>query len=277
MAGLTNISSQVSAIFSPLEQFLGLGTGGVSVNTQYSIFLDSEGVTIQFPVMPAELPVKYPSTNQVYNLLAVGEVVQPRLPGLAEFRWESFFPARPAPWVNTSGAFEPPEFYIEKINGYKKAGKPVRFIVTRWDDGALFDTNVQAVVEDFEHIEKGGEVGDFYYNIRLREYRPYSARKVTIQTGSTPAATPAANTAGASSITAATKTATKTVNAITEVKRAVDKVMAVAYTVRQADTLWRIAKQQLNDGSAYSRILTLNGLPSINAIKAGMRLRMPGR
>lgn len=278
MAGLTNISAQINAIFSPLEQFLGLGSGGVSVNTQYSIFLDSQGVTIQFPVMPLEIAMKYPSTNQVFNLLAVGEIVQPRLPGLAEFRWESFFPAKPAPWVNTSGAFQSPEFYIEKINGYKTAGNPVRLIVTRWaDDGALFDTNVQAVVEDFEHIEKGGEVGDFYYSIRLREYRPYAARKVTVQTGSAPAATPAANTVGASSIVAAAQTTKKTVNAISEVKRAIDKVMAVTYVVRQGDTLWRIAKQQLNDGSAYSRILTLNGLPSVNAIKTGMRLRMPGR
>lgn len=269
---LVNIVAQLNQAFSPIEQFLGLTSGNISVNTQYSIFLDSDGETIQFPVMPSELPIKYPSTNQTYNLLAVGEIVQPRLPGLAEYRWESFFPGKIAPYINTSGAFKTPEFYIEKINGYKAAAKSVRLIISRWADGGkLFDTNTQVVIEDFEVTEKGGEVGDFYYSIRLREYRSYAARKVTLQTSTSSTTTATANTAAAT----ATSTATKTVNAVTQLKRTVDKVMAVTYTVRTADTLWKIAKQQLGDGSLYSKILTLNGLPSINSIKAGMKLRMP--
>lgn len=272
MAGLQDITAGINAILSPIETLFGLGSGGVSVNTQYSIFMDSQGTTIQFPVMPEEISVKYPSTNQTYNLLSIGEIVRARLPGLAEYKWESFFPAKTAPWINTAGSFKPPEFYINTINDYKQKGNPIRLIISRWADGGkLFDTNTQAVVEDFEVKEKGGEVGDFYYSISLKEYRPYTAKTVTVQTG-TAAATPAATVAANSTTT---KTATSTVNAMTQVQRATDKIVPLIYTVRSTDTLWKIAKGQLNDGSLFSSIMAKNGLKDVNSLRQGLKLRLP--
>lgn len=273
MATLTDLTASVDTILSPLETLLGLGNGGVSVNTKYSICFNDEtdptDKTIQIPVMPEEISVKYPSTNQTYNLLAVGEIVQARLPGLAEYKWESFFPGKTAPWINTAGSFKSPEFYIVKINGYKKAGLPIRLIISRWADGGkLFDTNTQAVVEDFEVKERGGEVGDFYYSISLKEYRPYAAKLVSVQTG-TKAATPTATNA-AKGATAATKP----VSLITQIQRGAAKVKAVMCTVKSTDTLWKIAKGQLNDGTLFSTIMAKNGLKDVNDIRAGLKLKL---
>lgn len=279
MAGLEDITASINTILSPIETLFGLGSGGPSVNTKYSIFMDSQdttdpkGRTIQFPVMPEEISVKYPSTNQTYNLLAIGEVVQTRLPGLAEYKWESFFPGKTAPWINTAGEFQPPSFYIGKINGYKETGLPIRLVIKRWADGGqLFDTNTQAVVEDFEVTEKGGEVGDFYYSITLKEYRPYAAKLVTLQTA-TKAATPSATTAAKAASCASA--ATKAVSAITQIQRDVAKVKALVYTVKSTDTLWKIAKGQLNDGSLFGTIMKLNGLKDVNDIRAGLKLKLP--
>lgn len=272
MATITDITTAISNVSSALETLLGLGSGGISVNTKYSIFLDYAGETIQFPVMPEEIPIKYPSANQTYNLLAIGEIVQPRSPGLTEIKWDGFFPGQKAPYIHTSGSFKLPEFYIEKINSYKAAAKPIRLIISRTVDGKkLFDTNMRVVVEDFSVIEKGGEVGDFYYSISLKEYRDYAAKKVTTQTTTTTTTATATEKANDTSTTAKV---TKTVQAITEVQRVASKVKEIYYTVKTADTLWKIAKRQLNDGSLYKTILTKNGLKDVNDIMAGKKLKL---
>lgn len=46
------------------------------------------------------------------------------------------------------------------------------------------------------------------------------------------------------------------------------------YTVQPGDNLWKIAKDELGDGSSCADIRTLNGLTS-NAIRVGMKLLIP--
>ncbi len=46
------------------------------------------------------------------------------------------------------------------------------------------------------------------------------------------------------------------------------------YTVQPGDNLWKIAKEELGDGSRCADIRTLNGLTS-NAIRVGMKLLIP--
>jgi hypothetical protein len=154
------------------------------VATQYGLYLSKNGTTVRLPVNPAEYIIGYQGDNEHSNVLALGEIVIPREPKLAVISFESFFPGKQAdPYVQTAGGFQEPEFYITLIKGYMADKEPVRFIANRYyeDGSAIFDTNIEIIVEDFQVTEKGGETGDFYYSITLSEYRPYEAKKVELQ------------------------------------------------------------------------------------------------
>jgi nucleoid-associated protein YgaU len=49
------------------------------------------------------------------------------------------------------------------------------------------------------------------------------------------------------------------------------------YTVKEGDTLWKIAEAQLGDPNARTAIKELNRLPDENRIHVGMKLKLPGK
>ena len=53
------------------------------------------------------------------------------------------------------------------------------------------------------------------------------------------------------------------------------KDTADTYTVQKGDSLWKIAKLQLNDGGRYKEIAELNNISDINKIYPGMVLKLP--
>lgn len=54
----------------------------------------------------------------------------------------------------------------------------------------------------------------------------------------------------------------------------VKPVETTAYTVKKGDSLWKIAKEQLGDGSRYKEIKSLNGLKT-DTLRVGQVLKMP--
>ena len=137
------------------------------------------------PVNPEEISIKYPSDNKDYDVIGIGQVVVPRKPALKEISWESFFPAFTSdPYVDAD-AYDPDE-YVDWFENAMKKNQKVRLIITR---DRLYDTNIRCIVSDFETTDKGGEPGDMYYSVTLREYRDYSPETVSIIT--TPAETAA--------------------------------------------------------------------------------------
>jgi len=159
---------------------------------QYGIYLTAENVTIRFPVNPQELSISYPQNNETYNVLALGEIIQPRKPGLAKISWEDgLLPGSPdSSYVLTSGDFEAPEFYIKFLNRCKSLGTVCTLTIDRrYEDGTPFHSDSFAVVVgDFTPTEKGAETGDFYYSIAFTEYRDYIPGSVTLEQKSTTAA-----------------------------------------------------------------------------------------
>lgn len=150
----------------------------------YGVYLTAEGETIRFPVNPQELSISYPSTNEKYNVLTLGEIIQPRKTGLSKISWEDgLLPARPdSSYTVTIGEFKTPDFYIDFIRRCKDEGLICTLTIDRhMEDGTPFKSDtILVVVEDFEAKEKGAETGDFYYSIELTEYRDYSPRAVSI-------------------------------------------------------------------------------------------------
>ena len=133
------------------------------------------GTKIQVPVNPDQIEITHPSENVTHNVLGVGEIVVPRKPGLTEIQWDSFLPGADSdPYVSDYIA---PEEFIRVLQRAKENGRTGRVVITR---SGLFDTNLRCIVEEFIVRDKGGEPGDLYYSITLKEYRDYSPEVVEI-------------------------------------------------------------------------------------------------
>ena len=155
----------------------------------YGIFSTLGSKVIRLPINPEELPDTLAGANETVNVLGIGEVTLPRTPQQRTVEISGLFPARPESYVLTPNKFMKPEEYIEFFRGamYDKSVliyTPVRYM----EDGTPFATNdmgFRCTVEGFEVTERGGQTGDFYYKISIKEYRDYTPAIVKIQTATT--------------------------------------------------------------------------------------------
>ena len=150
----------------------------------YGLYLSRDGTTVRMPVNPESYAIDSDNNNSEYNVLGVGPIMIPRTPKLKTVSWSGLLPGKPdLGAVVTGGAFQPPQFYIEFLQAAMADKAPVRFVANRYmEDGSpIFDTNMEVLVTRFQSEERGGETGDFYYEIALSEYRDYSPKTVTFQ------------------------------------------------------------------------------------------------
>ncbi|KNY26320.1 LysM peptidoglycan-binding domain-containing protein [Pseudobacteroides cellulosolvens] len=207
---------------------------------EYGIFFDFEGETIRLPQNPSEFQIKVKSSNKTYELVKLGEISVIKDIPLREISFKSTLPNnKDYPWVLTKNLFKYPIFYLVKFRQYKESKKPVRLVVTRKTYEGISDvqTNILVTIEDYTATEVAGALGDWEYSLNLKEYREYGTKKLSFQKS--------------------TSTSTsKVVNV--QSNRPITKNIPKTYTVKSGDTLWLIAKNQLNDGSKYVNLYNLN-------------------
>jgi hypothetical protein len=152
------------------------------MRNKYKFFLDVGGDTIEFPVNPKEYTVSYPADHKTYDILDIGEIVIPRLPSLMEVSWDSYFPGDSDDPLIYGHDWDDPENYVEAIKDAMDNKEVCDLVISRYDARGrrMYDTNISAVIDSFETTEKGGESGDVYYKIKLREYRSYAPIKVVL-------------------------------------------------------------------------------------------------
>lgn len=168
----------------------------------YGIFFTYGAQVIRLPINPEELPESYEANNSEYNVLGLGPITVPRTPKQKEITISSFFPAEISAVVLTGGRFQPPEFYLEFFRAALAEKRILTYTPVRYlEDGTAFDTQdagFKCLVMAFDVKEKGGETGDFYYDLTIREYRDYSPQVLTVtensETQVTVAATPTRET-----------------------------------------------------------------------------------
>ena len=152
----------------------------------FGLFFMRDGTVIRLPVNPEKLPVARDTENGDYNVLGIGQIVVPRTPSLKEVTISSFFPGRPFSGVLTSGGFQPPEFYIQFFESAMNDKAPILYTPVRYyENGEPFmtgDPGMQMVVTTFNTEERGGETGDFYYDLTLTEYRDYTPGTIQVKT-----------------------------------------------------------------------------------------------
>lgn len=155
------------------------------MSNDFGLFFTRDDTVIRLPQNPEKLPVARPGGNTDYNVLGLGQIVIPRTPDLKEITISSYFPGRVSSGILTSGDFEPPEFYINFFQLAMEDLVPILYTPVRYyETGEPFmtsETGLMVLVTQFDTEERGGETGDFYYDLTLSEYRDYTPGTVQVR------------------------------------------------------------------------------------------------
>lgn len=153
---------------------------------EYGLFFSrkTDGLVLRLPINPEELPVVRETENDDENVLGLGPIMIPRIPGLKTISIKSYLPGRIDLFTLTSGSFKEPYFYINFFETAMLQKQIITYTPVRaYENGVPYmtqDTGFDVLVTHFEYTEKGGETGDFYFELELTEYKDYAPLEITI-------------------------------------------------------------------------------------------------
>lgn len=226
----------------------------------YNFYIDK----MLLPVTPSKLQIKINNKNKTMTLLNDGEINILKSPGLTEITFDFILPNVKYPFsIYKGNRFKDAEYYLKKIEKLKTRRKSFRFIVVReiQNGDSLFDTNMKVSLEDYTITDDASNGIDITISIKLKQYKSYSTKTVTI-------IEPIVNTT-----TAAVAQPAPVITPPVEPRPAESPPTPQTYTVVEGDCLWNICKQHLGDGSKYQEIANLNGISNPNLIYPGQVIR----
>ena len=218
----------------------------------YRFYMKQNGEQILLPVAPSELITNVEGESEKVDLVDIGEGSILKDIGLRRISFTVLLPAVQYSFVQTEGVFQPPIFFLNQFRQYKMSKKPVSLIVFRKlvNGTELFSGNIDVSFEKYTVLERGGEQGDFWVEINLKEYRKITSATYKME-----------------------QKEGQTVLEEFGVKRE-GKEIPNTYTVKKGDSLWKIAQTMLNDGSRYKEIAEKNNIVNPNKIQVGQILRL---
>ena len=218
----------------------------------YRFYLKQNEQQILLPVAPSELVTRVEGESQKVELVNIGEGSILKDIGLRRISFTVLLPAVQYSFVQTEGGFQPPIFFLNQFRQYKISKKPVSLIVFRKlaDGTELFSGNMDVSFEKYTVLERGGEQGDFWVEINVKEYRKISSVTYKME-----------------------QKQGQTVLEEMGTKRE-GKDIPNTYVVKKGDSLWKIAQTMLNDGSRYKEIAEKNNIVNPNKIQVGQILRL---
>lgn len=228
----------------------------------YSFFLADGDKKVQFPVAPSDLTISVSGRNETIDLLNEGQVNLLKSPGLTEIQFTAMIPqVGKYPFAVNN---EPIDTYTDFLNKMLEEKKPFRFIVVRTaGTKLLFDTNLLVSCEGYDLKESADNGFDVNLEIKLKQYREYGVKTITLVTVKTTETT-VTNTTTSKKTTP--KTSTKTTSK-TNTNRNTKSNSGKSYVVKSGDTLWGIAKKFYGNGSKWGNIYSANKTTIENTAK----------
>lgn len=213
---------------------------------------------MKFPLAPERLVTRVRGHNKEYETLGAGEINLIKDIGLRILEFTVFLPKEASfadGFTQEEQAGYAPINYLAKLREIMAGKCRIALIVERTlpDGEKIFNGNMPVTLENYTIRENAGEEGSFWADIKIKEYRDIYPI-VYEPTGD--------------------KSQSGAVN-LTETGQRQNKQTAKSYTVKKGDSLWKIAKLELNDGSRYKEIAELNGIADPNLISVGTVLILP--
>lgn len=213
------------------------------------------------PIAPEKLQVKINSANRTLTLINEGEVNLLKTPALTDVEFECRIPQIRYPFAVYPMGFKEAAYFLDYFERLKTDKKPFQFIVSRAlpDGKVLFSTNMKVSMEDYGITEQAKEGFDLQVKIKLKQYRAYSTKTVSIKGMQDGQVT-------------AEESKTR------EEEQSPAPETSQRYVVVKGDCLWSIAKKFYGDGTKYMAIYEANrevvgGNP--NKIYPGQELVIP--
>lgn len=205
----------------------------------YYFYIDK----VLFPVTPAKFQLRVNNKNKTVTLINEGEVNLIKSPGLTDVVVDELilplyqnYPFA----VYEGGQFQSADYYLDKLESWKKGKKPHTCILSRISpSGAelLFDTNISVTIEDYEILEDAEKQGmDISVKLSMKQYKDWGSKKFKITK----------NKKNGKKKASKNKT------------RKNNKNVKKTYVVKNGDTLRSIAKKQLGSSSKSGSIYSLN-------------------
>lgn len=201
----------------------------------YKMYLDG----VLMPVTPAKVKVKINNQNKTLTLISGEEINILKEAALTDVSFDLLLPQVPYPFSN--GGAQRADYYLSLFERLKVGKEPFQWILNRSrpDGTSLFYSNLTVGLEDYQITDDAREGFDITVSIKLRQYRAFGTKTVTLA----PAAD--ASQPAAATVEPPPRETSGTPN-------------NAAYTVKSGDCLWNIAKKQLGDGSRWKEIYDLN-------------------
>jgi hypothetical protein len=144
-------------------------------NTQMGFYLtNGKNGTIQLPVNPAEITLKWEKDNKTVQVSKLGEISIPGYTKIREVSISSFLPLEPddVHYTASDKPFSGAQKYIDWLKQAYKARKPIRLVVS------TTKMNFKGTLNVLEISMKNGFAEEYPFSFTLRQYKPYKAIKV---------------------------------------------------------------------------------------------------
>ena len=128
--------------------------------------------TIQLPVNPAELKLKYEGDNSSQSVVNLGEINRLGNLKLVGTTIESTLPCDTTTYLADDN-LQDPQFYINFIKKIQKTKGHMQFVVSNTK------ISMPMTVESFEYGFADGYDEEYVYTLDLKQYREFSAVKVS--------------------------------------------------------------------------------------------------
>lgn len=161
---------------------LGAALSLIGIEIPIKFFFEFERVVFLLPVNPEKIAITTQGSNQVKEIVKLGDINILREKKLKTLDIESFFPANAAPYVETKLNLLSPETYKKMFNTLQESKLPGKLIISG------LNVSMQVSIESFSWEMRAADP-DVYYKLSLKEYRPYGIKRLTQTTQQNPTTT----------------------------------------------------------------------------------------